>query len=282
MPAPAGAWSTGTGSSHRRVIIAGGPALPGKSTRLHGAHFGEREGLYMKTGIWPDDVSMLQMSDWLAGLGDDGRAGPPDDGHGEPASDRGRLPQAPAAAAPGRRTASTVTRAHAEARALAEAIARAQARARALARAPTEAIAPAEARTRALARARAQASARAQALARAEARDRAHTVARAHAQLTGRAVIGDQLRLPITWCEMGSCICWHADPAALGEADIRARAIGAGWRVDAFGRLACPRCQQSDPGFRAARPVTLRDRYAVITKAAPVAAVPGGRHHRGA
>jgi hypothetical protein len=137
MPAPAGAWSTGTGSSHRRVIIAGGPALPGKSTRLHGAHFGEREGLYMKTGIWPDDVSMLQMSDWLAGLGDDGRAGPPDDGHGEPASDRGRLPQAPAAAAPGRRTASTVTRAHAEARALAEAIARAQARARALARAPT-------------------------------------------------------------------------------------------------------------------------------------------------
>ena len=42
------------------------------------------------------------------------------------------------------------------------------------------------------------------------------------------------------WCEMGSCISWHADPAALGEADTRARAIGAGWRIDAFGRLACP------------------------------------------
>ena len=69
--------------------------------------------------------------------------------------------------------------------------------------------------------------------------------------MTVRAVIGDQLRMPIMWCEMGSCISWHADPAALGEADTRARAIGAGWRIDAFGRLACPRCQQTDPGFRA-------------------------------
>ena len=43
-----------------------------------------------------------------------------------------------------------------------------------------------------------------------------------------RAVIGDQLRMPIMWCEMGSCISWHADPAALGEADTRARAIAAG------------------------------------------------------
>jgi len=56
-----------------------------------------------------------------------------------------------------------------------------------------------------------------------------------------RAVIGDQLRMPIMWCEMGSCISWHADPASLGEGDARVRAIGAGWRIDAFGRLACPR-----------------------------------------
>ena len=62
------------------------------------------------------------------------------------------------------------------------------------------------------------------------------------------------------WCEMGSCISWYADPAALGEADTRARAIGAGWRIDALGRLACPRCQQSDPGFWASRPVVPCDR----------------------
>ena len=66
---------------------------------------------------------------------------------------------------------------------------------------------------------------------------------------TVRAVIGDELRMPVMWCEMGSCISWHADPAALGEADNRARAINAGWRVDALGRLACPRCQQTDAGF---------------------------------
>ena len=62
------------------------------------------------------------------------------------------------------------------------------------------------------------------------------------------------------WCEMGPCISWHADPAALGEADTRARAIAAGWRIDALGRLACPRCQQNDPRYRAARPVEPHDR----------------------
>ena len=49
------------------------------------------------------------------------------------------------------------------------------------------------------------------------------------------------------WCEMGSCITWYTDPAALGEADTRARAIAAGWRIDGLGRLACPACQQTDP-----------------------------------
>ena len=89
--------------------------------------------------------------------------------------------------------------------------------------------------------------------------------------MTVRAVIGDQLRMPIMWCEMGSCISWHADPAALGEADTRARAIGAGWRIDAFGRLACPRCQQTDPGFWATGPVVLWDRYTAVARAARAA-----------
>ena len=35
-----------------------------------------------------------------------------------------------------------------------------------------------------------------------------------------RAVIGDELRIPVMWCEMGACISWHADPAALGEGDF--------------------------------------------------------------
>ena len=83
-----------------------------------------------------------------------------------------------------------------------------------------------------------------------------------------RAVIGDQLRMPVMWCEMGSCISFHADPAALGEADTRARAIGAGWRIDAFGRLACPRCQQTDPGFRASGQVVPWDRRTAVARTA--------------
>ena len=97
----------------------------------------------------------------------------------------------------------------------------------------------------------------------------------ARAEITGRAVIGDQLRMPIMWCEIGSCISWHADPAALGEADTRARAISAGWRIDALGRLACPRCQQTDPGFRATDPVVQWDRYTAIARAARATAAAG-------
>lgn len=67
-----------------------------------------------------------------------------------------------------------------------------------------------------------------------------------------RAKIGDELRLPLMWCDMPSCIQRHEAPAALGEADARARAIDAGWRIDALGRMACPRCQQADPGYRPA------------------------------
>ena len=102
----------------------------------------------------------------------------------------------------------------------------------------------------------------------------------ARAEKPQRATIGDQLRLPAAWCEMGSCIGRHADPAALGEADARARAISAGWRVDALGRLACPRCQQTSTGFRSSRPVTLWDRDTALATAALAIAVT--RHRRAA
>ena len=77
------------------------------------------------------------------------------------------------------------------------------------------------------------------------------------------------------WCEMGSCVSWHADPAALGEVDARARAIEAGWRLDAFGRLVCPQCQQTDPGFWASCPVAVRDQDTALARTAPIPAVPG-------
>jgi len=87
-----------------------------------------------------------------------------------------------------------------------------------------------------------------------------------------RAVIGDELRMPIMWCEMGYCISWHADPSALGEADNRARAIQAGWRIDALGRMTCPQCQQTTAAFRATRPVVLWDRATARAMAARAAA----------
>jgi hypothetical protein len=145
------------------------------------------------------------------------------------------------------------------------------------------ALAQAEALAEARARTQAEARTRADALAedRARAKARAETETAVRAGVTLRAVIGDQLRPPIMRCEMGSCISWHADPAALGEADTRARAIGAGWRIDALGRLACPRCQQTNPRFWASRPVVPSDRHGAIARAAR-AAVPGDRTADGA
>src|SRR5260370_40664820 len=92
----------------------------------------------------------------------------------------------------------------------------------------------------------------------------------------------------MVWCQMGSCIARHFDPQALGEADTPARAIAAGWRVDALGRLACPGCQQTSPHFWPARAVVARDRDAATAGAAPPAAaslrppLPGGRTPAGA
>src|SRR5690348_7541413 len=62
--------------------------------------------------------------------------------------------------------------------------------------------------------------------------------------ITEHCAIGDQIRLPATCCDFVDCGAEFADPAALGEADNRARALVAGWRADAFGRLLCPACQQ--------------------------------------
>ena len=211
----------------------------------------------MKIKIRPDDTSRLRENDWLqtdgwlAELRDDGRADPAGDGHARPARGSDPWPEV-----------------------LAEADARAQAEADARAQAEADARAQADARAEAAARAEAEADARAQAEADARAQAEAdcpRAEAAARAEMTGRAVIGDQLRMPVMWCEMGSCISWHADPAALGEADTRARAIGAGWRIDAFGRLACPRCQQTDPGFWATGPVVPWDRYTAVARAARAA-----------
>jgi hypothetical protein len=187
----------------------------------------------VKTNIWPEDTSMLQMSDWLAELRDADDAGwRPTDRPEGPVSTH-RLRPEPSAAAPNWPISQVE-------------------------------IFAAEARARAQARADVQASARTRTIARADVRGRV--------PITERAVIGDELRMPVMWCEMGSCISWHSDPAALGEADIRARAIAAGWRVDALGRLACPRCLQNDGRFWATHPVRLRARD-TATAALPTTSV---------
>jgi hypothetical protein len=186
--------------------------------------------------LYPDGgLQADQVDEWLAELRVDSGAGPPGDvraeADGAEAAFTGGLAQARALAG---------VRAQAEARTLAEA--RAQAEARTL----------------------------------AEARAHAHAAARAPAaqpepSVTARAVIGDQLRIPVMWCELGSCVAWFADQAALGEADTRARAVSAGWCVDSLGRLACPSCQQTDPHFWTPLPVVAWDRYLAMTRAARAA-----------
>jgi hypothetical protein len=86
------------------------------------------------------------------------------------------------------------------------------------------------------------------------------------------APIGDELRIPTAWCEMDSCISHYAHPAALGEVDNRSRAISAGWRIDALGRLACPQCQQG-PWFWATQPLARWDRSKAVAMATLMTAV---------
>jgi hypothetical protein len=69
-----------------------------------------------------------------------------------------------------------------------------------------------------------------------------------------RAVIGDEMRIPFIWCEFGACDATYIHPDALGERDLRARALAAGWRYDMLGRRACPSCAQHDPTFWTPRP----------------------------
>lgn len=69
-----------------------------------------------------------------------------------------------------------------------------------------------------------------------------------------RGIIGDAFRMPALWCEFGSCIGRYTSRDALGERDLRARALAAGWCYDPAGRFACPSCARQDPAFRVPRP----------------------------
>jgi hypothetical protein len=249
----------------------------------------------MKMEIWPDDVSMPEMTDWLAELRDNGDAEPAGDGPGERAEADETSPDVLVPAQPDRPVPEGQASRPAESSPPGPAWPPAEADSPRPAWPPTEADSPRPAwpstdtsptgRIRIPAEASPAGPTPAPAEARSRSRVRGPAKASAPTEITERAVIGDQLRMPIMWCEMGSCISWHADPAALGEADIRARAIEVGWRVDAFGRLACPRCQQTAPGFRVSQPVVLWDRHAAITRAVWMAGMRGngaaGEHGRG-
>jgi hypothetical protein len=76
-----------------------------------------------------------------------------------------------------------------------------------------------------------------------------------------RAIIGDEIRVPILWCEFGSCIARYTSREVIGERDLRARALAAGWCYDALGRLACPSCVRHDPSFRVGRPPAPASQY---------------------
>ena len=76
-----------------------------------------------------------------------------------------------------------------------------------------------------------------------------------------RAIIGDEFRTPMLWCEFGSCIARYTSEDALGERDLRARALSMGWRYDVLGRLACPACTRHDPSFRGDRPPAPAHQY---------------------
>ena len=220
----------------------------------------------MKLKIWPEDASMLQMNDWLAELREDA-AEPSAAGQAEPASG-GAWPEArtePAALAEPA-SGGAWPEARTEPAALAEPAA------------PTE---PATFTERAIPTERAtptHPAVPAEPAARTDPAVPSEPAAPSEASV--RPIIGDHLRMPTMWCEMGSCVSQHADPAALGEGDARARAIADGWRIDAFGRLACPRCQQTDPRFRAPDPVVQWDRYTALARTAQVAVAYGDRTAR--
>jgi hypothetical protein len=199
----------------------------------------------MKIKIWPDDATVPEMDEWLAELRDEGRGEDSGGKRAEPSAAAVPLAEAPTAPV-----------------ALAQPVPPAQPAFSSSAPAPAQPVTPVP---------RAEAIVPAAEPTAAEAA--APMAPAAPAPVIMRPLIGDQLRMPIIWCEMGSCISWHTDPEALGEGDARARALGAGWRLDAFGRMACPDCQQADPGFRNPYPVVLWDRHTALARAARAAAV---------
>lgn len=224
----------------------------------------------MKSEIWPD-VGMPEMTDWLAELRDDGGAEQPGGAGAALAATDDPVPEAPVPAQVRRSVLTDQTSGAAESWPNGWAWTRPQARTSAETRPAGWVKAPVGKHA-----AGRRADASGEITGVTEMTEPSET-----AEITERAVIGDELRRPITWCEMDSCISWHADPAALGEADIRARAISAGWRVDAFGRLACPQCQQTAPGFRTSHSVVLWDRRTAITRARShltIGAPTPGRH----
>lgn len=75
------------------------------------------------------------------------------------------------------------------------------------------------------------------------------------------AIIGNELRIPVLWCDFGSCVARYTHPDALGERDLRYRALATGWRYDLLGRLACPSCVQRDATFWVALPPVPVRRY---------------------
>ncbi|HYB14344.1 MAG TPA: hypothetical protein VEF71_02580 [Streptosporangiaceae bacterium] len=221
----------------------------------------------MKITVQPEHADMPEMDDWLAELRDGENAEPTGPGNAEPA---GPGPKGPGYAVP-TSYAVPASPGHAESASYVRAVPAGLGYAVPVSPDCTE-PAGASARPEALAGPIAPAASAATAApARTAAavvptRPAAPTAPAGPAGAAVRAVIGDQLRMPIMWCEMGSCVSWHADPAALGEADTRARAIDAGWRIDALGRLACPQCQQNDSRYWAARPVVPWDRHAAIAR----------------
>ena len=94
---------------------------------------------------------------------------------------------------------------------------------------------------------------------------------------TERAIIGDELRELAAWCQIGACIARHTERGALGEVDIRNKAVAAGWCVDLFGRLICPSCQQRYPVW-SARPLVGADRAGGLIPM--IADAQMGRHRR--
>jgi hypothetical protein len=241
----------------------------------------------MKIKAWPADVGMLESNEelelegWLAELQNDGHAESPDEG-GPGAEDNGHTKSRGDGRAETRDDGRTRRRADSYARSRGDG----RAETRGDGRAETEhggrrgprhdGHAGSAEGGRARPRDDGQAKPSRDGYRRPEALAAAPVTPPVNrAQTTVRAVIGDELRLPIAWCEMGSCISWFAHPAALGEADIRARAMDAGWRLDAVGVLVCPQCVQTSPRLQSPLPVALWDREEATARPTQVADEPG-------